>query len=381
MIKTYMKENKKLYEVFVSDRDQNKKIISRRKRGITSEREAKELEFQYKTELRRIADQEPHWTWEKWHNEFLRRIRLSYKNSTVSNYDGYLKKWIPESWFSKCIDQITTDEVYEVIQASSVKLGSISQKNILKMLRKMFQTAVDEGLLNRNPTKGVNVKTPQTMQKVLTAREVEILLRSAKSTNHRFYYVWVFALQTGMRSGEMYALKWSDIDFDAGIISVNKQWTSKDGLHELKTGDWRVVPISKDLKSLLMELKTNQTSDSLQSSLPMNGKNSGEFVLPRLMEWTHGDQAKVLREFCTSIGISSIKFHDLRATFITNMLSQGVPLVKVMAIVGHKKMETTDIYLRLAGVDIKGATEALGYAVPQEVDQSNVISINFTGRK
>ena len=99
------------------------------------------------------------------------------------------------------------------------------------------------------------------------------------------------------------------------------------------------------------------------------------------MEWTHGDQARVLREFCTSIGISSIKFHDLRATFITNMLSQGVPLVKVMAIVGHKKMETTDIYLRLAGVDIKGATEALGYAVPHEVDQSNVISINFTGRK
>ncbi len=162
---------------------------------------------------------------------------------------------------------------------------------------------------------------------------------------------------------------------------INKQWTNKDGFHELKTGDCRVVPISKDLKSLLMELKTNQSSDSLQSSLPMNGKDSGEFVLPRLMEWTHGDQARVLREFCESIRISSIKFHDLRATFITNMLAQGVPLVKVMAIVGHKKMETTDIYLRLAGVDIKGATEALGYAVPHEVDQSNVISINFTGRK
>ena len=94
--------------------------------------------------------------------------------------------------------------------------------------------------------------------------------------------------------------KWTDVDFDAEIISVNKQWTNKDGFHELKTGDWRVVPINQDLKCLLNELKTS--------------KNQGEFILPRLMEWTHGDQAKVLRDFCQPAGITSIKFHDLRAT-------------------------------------------------------------------
>lgn len=57
---------------------------------------------------------------------------------------------------------------------------------------------------------------------------------------------------------------------------------------------------------------------------------------------------------------------------------EGVPLVKVMAIVGHKKMETTDIYLRLAGVDIKGATDALGYSAPIAAEQENVISVNFS---
>ena len=59
------------------------------------------------------------------------------------------------------------------------------------------------------------------------------------------------------------------------------------------------------------------------------------------------------------------------------MLSQGVPLVKVMSIVGHKKMETTDIYLRLAGVDVKGATDALSYSVPLESDSANVITVKF----
>lgn len=75
--------------------------------------------------------------------------------------------------------------------------------------------------------------------------------------------------------------------------------------------------------------------------------------------------------------ITPVKFHDLRATFITNLLSQGVPLVKVMSIVGHKKLETTDIYLRLAGVDIKGATDALSYSVPTISTATNIISVNF----
>jgi len=365
MIKSYVKGNKKLYEVYVAERDQNKKLIAKRKRGITSDREAKEVEFQFKSELRNVADQKPSWTWPNWHSEFLRRIRLNYKNSTVANYDGYLKRWIPKSWADKSIEKITSDEIYEVIQMTSSRLGSISQKNVLKMLRRMFQAALDDGLITKNPTRGITIKVPQTMQKVLSAREADTLLKTAKSVNHRFYHVWTFALMTGMRSGEMYALKWTDIDFDAGIISVNKQWTNKDDFHELKTGDWRVVPISKDLESLLNELKAQKET---------------EFVLPRLQEWTHGDQAKVLRDFCVSAGITSIKFHDLRATFITNMLAQGVPLVKVMAIVGHKKMETTDVYLRLAGVDIKGATEALEYSVPVELNQENVISVNFAKR-
>ncbi len=238
MIKSYVKGNKKLYEVYVAERDQNKKLIAKRKRGITSDREAKEVEFQFKAELRNLADQKPTWTWGNWHSEFLRRIRLNYKNSTVANYDGYLKRWIPKSWQNRSIEQITADEIYEVIKNSSSKLGSISQKNVLKMLRKIFQTALDEGLIAKNPTRGISIKVPQTMQKVLSAREVDNLLKTAKSVNHRFYEVWTFALMTGMRSGEMYALKWTDVDFDAGIISVNKQWTNKDGFHELKTGDW-----------------------------------------------------------------------------------------------------------------------------------------------
>src|SRR6185437_764971 len=127
-----------------------------------------------------------------------------------------------------------------------------------------------------------------------------------------------------------------------------------------KTQKIRVVPISDDLVKYLKELKLSRKAES-------------EFVLPHIVEWENGEQAQVLREFCTAIGITPVKFHDLRATFITNLLSRGVPLARVMAIVGHSQLKTTNGYLRKAGVDVQGATEALGYKVPTDVRGGKVI--------
>lgn len=364
MIKSYMKENKKLYEVFVIARDQNRKLIGKRKRCISSEREAKQIEFQYKLELLDLTSQAPSWTWLDWKKEVLRRVKLKFKNATLQNYESYLKKWVPKEWDSRKLNTINSEDIYNALEASGTGLSPISKHSFLKILKRIFQEAVESGHLSHNPAKNLKVKTAESSKKVLTTNEVETLLFSAKESNHRFYPIWCFAVKTGMRSGEMYALQWSDIDFERNLISVTKQWTKKDGVTPTKTGDNRVVPISQDLKGFLLELKQAQPNQ--------------DFVLPHLVEWTHGEQAKVLKEFCKAIGITTVKFHDLRATFITNMLSQGVPLVKVMSIVGHKKMETTDIYLRLAGVDIKGATDALSYSVPLGSDSTNVIAVNFS---
>ncbi len=73
--------------------------------------------------------------------------------------------------------------------------------------------------------------------------------------------------------------------------------------------------------------------------------------------------------------ITPIRFHDLRATFITNMLAQGVPISKVMAIVGHSQMNTTDGYNRRAGIGLEGATNQLGYEIPT-FDDSQVVAMS-----
>jgi integrase len=104
-----------------------------------------------------------------------------------------------------------------------------------------------------------------------------------------------------------------------------------------------------------------------------------EFVLPRLSEWENGDAAKVTRTYCKSLGITDIRFHDLRATFITNLLSRGESLARVMAIVGHSDMETTNVYLRKAGIELKDGTEKLGYKIPK-ANFGNVIQLKTIKR-
>lgn len=365
MIKAYTKNDKKLYEVYVATRNHAKKLIAKRKRNIPSERKAREIEFEFKKELKLIASSSPSWTWALWLEECLKRMRVYLKVSTTLHYEGRLKKWVPLHWQNRKINSFSVSDITDLLHSSSTSANPVSQKHLLKLVRRIFQLAVDEGLIAKNPTAGIKVKHVEHEKKVLTAKEAEILLLNAIECNHPFYPIWAFALKTGMRSGEMYALKWSDIDFESNIISVTKQWTNKVGFTSTKTRENRVVPISTDLKEFLLEL-TNKK------------KHENEFLLPHLSEWTNGDQAFILKKFCRVIGITEVKFHDLRATFITNLLSQGVPLVKVMAIVGHKKMSTTDIYLRLAGVEIKGATEQMGFQIPQSNQGAKVF--NFPKR-
>lgn len=363
MISSYTKKGKKFYEVFVKIKDENGKQTAKRKRGIPSERKAREIELQYKNMILEQSARESMWTWKKWHEECLNRMQYNRKQSTIIGYDGQLKKWLPKNFIDKELSKITKADVFKILfEDVGNQVTEHTRKTLLKMVRRIFEMGVEEGILPTNPARGLSVKLPQKEQKVLTVEEVKRFLFAAQDTEHRFYPIWAFALMTGMRSGEMYALKWSDINLEADNISVTKAWNSKNGFTSTKTGETRVIPISPDLKRLLVDLKLKS--------------NAREFVLPHLTEWTRGNQALVTRDFCDSIGVTSIKFHDLRATFITNLLAQGVPLVTVMAVVGHRKMSTTDVYLRLAGVNVKGATTKLGYNLPEKKDNVIRFAVN-----
>lgn len=338
---------KVVYDVFVKTRDNTGKQISSRRRGVSSEREAKRIEFELKNKLEGYKEKMP---WSKWAELVLERYRVEFRYSTFVNYKGHLEKWINPIWKDRFLDEITTSDVHSIIFDRIKDTSDFNRKNILKVIKRAFDFAVQDGIINRNPASPIKVKIAEVNQSVLNRKEIEILLKEAKAVQHRFYPHWCLAILTGMRSGELQALRWSDVDFVNGIISINKSWTRWNGEGPTKSSKNRVCPMSKESRRFLQELKIQ------------TGK--ADHVLPRLWEWEHGCQAQVLRDFCVGIGITPVKFHDLRATFITQMLNNGVALAKVMTIVGHSSISTTQCYLRLSGKDVEGATEALGVEVP-----------------
>ena len=358
----YQKNGKKFFEVYIGGHDSGGRRVQFRRRSVPTLKKAEKIQFELKRELAKLKEQRVPYRWDEWFDECLKRMKLTMKPSTVMNYDKQLRKWVGSKWGQKEIHAVTKTDIYNLVfEKVESKFSPHTRKTILKQIRRIFQMAVEEGILNRNPCLGVQVKVPEVEQKVLSNDEVGIFLREARVTNHRFYPVWTMALMTGMRSGELFALKWSDIDLEARIISVSRQWTNKNGFGTTKTQRNRVVPISDDLLKFLKELRLKSDKEN-------------EFVLPQLKEWKNGDQAKVTREFCETIGVTSVKFHDLRATFITNLLSRGVSLARVMSIVGHRELKTTNGYLRKAGVEVKGATNELGYRIP-EIKPAQVLSL------
>lgn len=355
-IKKINVSGKVVYEVFVKTRDVDGKQVGVRRCGIQSEREAKRIEFEIRSEIEGNRSKQK---WSKWIEHFLTRYKNEYRNSTVLNYQHNLNKWVNPIWKDKFIDEIAPSDVHNLIFEHVQGVSSYTKRGLIKIIKRVFNLAIEEGLLTRNPAVGIRVKVAEANQLVLNKNEISVLLKEAKSVKHRFYTHWVLAVLTGMRSGELHSLRWTDIDLVTGFINISKAWTRYNGEGPTKTAKNRVCPISKECRKFLQELK-------LQT-----GNN--EYVLPRLWEWTQGQQGQIIRDFCTGIGITPITFHDLRATFITQMLNNGVPLSKVMAIVGHSSLKTTQGYLRLSGKDVEGATEELGVVVPEDVSAEGKI--------
>jgi integrase len=186
------------------------------------------------------------------------------------------------------------------------------------------------------------------IENILNEYQVQLLLKQALEMNNPWYLIWLMALCTGMRNGELFALDWAHVFLDEKRIVVARTWNKIDGFKNYpKNGDHRVVEISN---SLLEQLKIQREKNP-----------DSTFVLPRLDRWERGEQARDLRMFLSGLGLPTVRFHDLRATWATILLTKNVPPIKVMVMGGWKDIKTMGRYIRKAGVEIKGITDALPF--------------------
>lgn len=322
------------------------------RKGIKTEAQARRVlnELVIKVEDKLRAQVVPRWgeLVQDSYNSMLREKTLK----TCEAYLQCLNKHTIAPWGDRFVDSITTDEIRTFIKVALSDKSSSHQKNMLHFIRITLAHAVDKGQLKQNPTPNMKFKIGDKIRRVLTEEQAKILLTKAKEFDWEWYPHVCMAIYTGMRNGELYALTWDKVNLESRTILVDTSWNKLDGFKSTKTGDDRVIEIAPPLVTVLKELKLKS--------------EDGTFVLPRISIWDQGLQATALRMFLTGLGISPVRFHDLRATWATIMLSKGVEPAKVMVMGGWKDIKTLMVYLRKAGIGIRGITDAFNLHDPSK---------------
>lgn len=276
---------------------------------------------------------------------------------------GTLQKWLTP-YLNDLTYTLTSYKLQEVIRTMRASKISTSQiKKFRRWLLDLLKFGLHTEALPASfqiPTIEVRFNDMEYVPEILSHNEILNFMSRAFEVNHEWKDIWGIALLTGMRSGELYALEWSDIHFEKRFIRVSKAHKPHTNVIEgTKAKSWRDVPISDELMSVLIRLKNDRKDDS--------------FVLPHPKPWKTGNQAAVIRRFCKENNFRSIKFHTLRACFATQLLSNGIEAAKVMKVCGWKDLSTMQRYIRLAGIEISGLTDRL--SVYPELISNNVISL------
>lgn len=356
---TIRQDDDSTYSVWHSQRHPvTRKPKMLRRKGIKSFAEAKRVERELVINIHKKFDQAISPSWKEVVDEFI--VYSSDKElspRTVDNRRLCLNAYTVEVWKDERVKTISGAQIRELIHSRTEGRSASQKKNVLKYIRLCFEYALEKGYVDRNPTPEMKFKIGDKIKTVLTESQIKQLLESAKLMNIEWYPHWTMAVYTGMRNGELYALTWDKVNIEERQIIVDCAWDKKAGLKSTKSGDERMVEIAPPLIPLLKELKLRYSSETI-------------YVLPRIDRWDKGEQARELRMFLSGLGLPQIRFHDLRASWATIMLVKGVPAIKVMAMGGWKDMKTMQIYIRMAGVSIKGITNGLLLHDPYEKDGS-----------
>jgi integrase len=273
--------------------------------------------------------------------------RVHCEPSTVQNYELALRKHVLPVLGHRRLREITREDLQNLV-AEKVKAGLSRSwiRSIIAPVRELLNHAMDDGLLDRNPALRLarfsrKAKAQKGRIDPLTPEEELRLLETAERDYPRWYPLFLTALRTGMREGELLALEWGQIDFAGGYIQVDRS-LSGGNVVPTKSGRIRRIPLSPVLAEKLAALKELHTAEATFRGQPLS-----PLVFPT-RNGRHLDPGTVLDALYRCLeqtGLRRVRFHDLRHTFATRLIANGTSLAYVRDLLGHSSIQiTVDVY-------------------------------------
>lgn len=299
------------------------------------------------------------------------------RTTTLTDYSSKVKNYIVAPLGHMYMANVTTDDVRLALVAASEKSNSV-YRSVHMLYKAIFNSAVDSNIIDYSPCERISAKggKPQKDKDALTDDQIVKLLSAIKGLPP---YVFVMiGLYAGLRREEILGLQWDSVylDGDAPYISVRRAWHSEHNRPvistELKTkAARRDIPIPKNLAECLREAKSKSTSDFVVANSeggPLSYtqfKRVWQYIVTRstkertYVRYINGQKitktvTPVLGEKAAHNGnvVYSLDFqvtpHQLRHTYITNLIYASVDPKTVQYLAGHENSKITmDIYAKV----------------------------------
>lgn len=281
-----------------------------------------------------------HGTVDVWLTFWLENIvRNKVKPATYASYrhklEAYVLPWMGTMQLEK-ITQENMNELVETLQAQGFQITTIA--TVLRILHSAMACAVEKNYLLFNPCTGIRLALPPRGAVKALSRSDQHLLEQAAMTENGCASA-VLGLYTGLRIGEISALKWSDIDFERNELVVQRTMQRLSNYDDSKeksrivigppksNNSLRVIPLAPRLRAYLEQLH-----QQAQGEYVVNCR--GSFAEPRVIAYRFS-------KLMAQAGLEPVNFHCLRHTFATRCLENNVDVATLSYLLGHSSIKMT----------------------------------------
>lgn len=319
------------------------------------------------------------------------------RSTTYTNYTYIYNHFVREQFGKKKIGDIKYSDVLHfylhLIKEKGIQVNTL--ETVHTVLRPTFQLAVRDGLIRTNPCDGVMAEVKKRPGKNHGVRHALTIEQQRAFMNyiadHPVYHRWrplfTVLLGTGCRVGEVIGLRWKDVDYEKGMISINhsvtyyprsdKSYACEFQVSLPKTdAGIRTVPMMEEVRDAFLEEKAMQKESGVKNEVELDGMSGFIFcnrfgnlhnpqainrAIKRITENHNSEEiVKAKKEKRPPVIIPHFSCHHLRHTFCTRFCENETNVKVIQAVMGHKNIETTlDIYAEVTDMKKTEAIENL----------------------